>query len=62
MEAFRGRRGGAVLKLFHVTYGINGPKDQILKEMKNHCSIWNVESIYLFFSPTDIYSRKTVRL
>ena len=42
----------------HMTYGINGAKDKISIEMKDRCSIWNVESIYLFVSQSNAYSRK----
>jgi hypothetical protein len=56
----KGRGGGrsSILKLFHVTCRINGPRDQISKEMKNHCSIWKAESILCFFSPSDTLSKK----
>jgi hypothetical protein len=39
-------------------YGINGAKDKISIEMKDRCSIWNAESIYLFDSHLKAYSRK----
>jgi hypothetical protein len=41
-----------------MTYGINGAKDKISIEMKDRCSIWNVESFYLFGSQSNAYSRK----
>jgi hypothetical protein len=41
---------------FHMTCGINGAKDQISREIKNHCSILSVESIP---SHSSVYTRKT---
>jgi hypothetical protein len=41
-----------------MTYGINGAKDKISIEMKNRCSIWNFESIYLFGSQPNAYARR----
>ena len=42
----------------HMTYGINGAKDKISTEMKDRCSIWNVESIDVFGSQSNAYFRK----
>lgn len=41
-----------------MTYGINGAKDKISIGMKDCCSIWNVESTYLFGSQSNAYSGK----
>jgi len=41
-----------------MTYGINGAKVKISIEMKDRCSIWNVESIDLFGSQSNAYFRK----